>query len=172
MFFFYFRNPWYYYDSRYNPGYICKADKKLLRYIKRKSNLDWKVLLVNFRNEQYVWRFYPNLKENLKFESISNQLELTRKTNGLPENIIFIVGLVNMLTCFNRRIKFYLYVLHWNRRIFIYYDRYYRYLANEKKFGKQNFINSKYKYKLHFVAYICHRQCTGIRNIDKNHLCF
>ena len=25
--------------------------------------------------EQYVWRFYPNLKENPKFEGVSNKLE-------------------------------------------------------------------------------------------------
>ena len=170
--FFYFRNPWHYYDSRYNPGYICKADKKLLKYIKCKCSFDWKILLNNFRYEQYVWRFYPNLKENPKFESFSDQLELAHKTNGLPKNIIFIVGLVNILTCFNRRIKLYLYILHWNRRIFIYYNRYYRYLANEKKFGKRNFIKSKYRHKLHFIAYIHHREFTGVRNLDKNHLCY
>ena len=119
-----------------------------------------------------MWRFYPNLKENPKFESVSNKLELACKTNAFPKNIIFIIGLVNIITCFNRRIKFYLYMLHWNQRIFMYYNRYYRYLANEKKFGKRNFIKYKHSHKLHFIAYIYHRQFTGARNLDKNHLCY
>ena len=75
---------------------------QLLKYIKRKSRLDWRILLANFRYEQFVWRFYPILKENAKFETISNKLELRYKTNGLPKNIIFLVGLVNTITCFNR----------------------------------------------------------------------
>ena len=100
--FLYFRNPWDYYNSRKKPGHICKADKELLKYIKRKCSLDWRLLLVNYRYEQYVWRFYPNLKENPKFESVSNKLELAPKTNALPKNIVFIVELVNIITCFNR----------------------------------------------------------------------
>ena len=116
-----------------------------------------------------MWRFYPNLKENAKFETISNKLELRYKTNSLPKNIIFIIGLVNTITCFNRRIRYYLYILHWNQRIFMYYNRYYRYLSNDKKFGKKNFFKYKHSHKLHFVAYMCHRQYTGAR-LDRNHL--
>ena len=133
--------------------------------------MDWRVLLANFRYEQYVWRFYPNLKNNPKFEGVSNKLELLYKTNSLPKNIIFIIGLVNTITCFNRRIKYYLYILHWNQRIFMYYNRYYRYLGNDKKFGERKFLKYKHSHKLHFVAYIYHRQFTGARSLDKNHLC-
>ena len=131
--------------------------------------MDWRILLANFRYEQYVWRFYPNLKENAKFEAISNKLEIQYKTNSLPKNIIFIIGLVNTITCFNRRIKYYLYILHWNQRIFMYYNRYYRYLGNDKKFGKKKNLKYKHSHKLHFVAYMYHRQFTGVR-LDKNHL--
>ena len=141
----------------------------LLKYIRRKSNLDYRLLLENFRFEQYVWYFYPNLKENHKFETVSNQLEIYHyRTDGLPKNILIIVGLINIMTCFNRRIKFYLYALHWNQKIFMYYNRYYRYLHNEKKFGKKKFLNYKHGHKLHFVACIYHRQFTGVR-LDKNH---
>ena len=131
--------------------------------------MDWRILLANFRYEQYVWRFYPNLKKNAKFETISNKLELRYNTNALPKNIIFIIGLVNTITCFNRRIKYYLYILHWNQRIFMYYNRYYRYLGNDKKFGKKNCLKYKNSHKLHFIAYMYHRQFTGVR-LDRNHL--
>ena len=116
-----------------------------------------------------MWRFFPNLKENAKFETISNNLELRCTTNGLPKNIIFIVGLINTMTCFNRRIKYYFYILHWNQKIFTYYNRYYRYLGNDKKFGKKNFLKYKHGHKLHFVAYMYHRQLTAAR-LDRNHL--
>ena len=131
--------------------------------------MDWRLLLANFRYEQYVWRFYPNLKENNTFEAISNKLELRYKTMTLPRNIIFIVGLVNTITCFNRRIKYFLYILHWNQRIFMYYNRYYRYLNNDKMFGKKKFLSYKHSHKLHFIAYMYHRQFTGVR-LDRNHL--
>ena len=166
---FLFRYPCDYYDSRKKPGYICKADKQLLKYIKRKCSLDWRILLANFRYEQYVWRFYPNLKENGKFQSISNKLELQHKTNSLPKNIMFIIGLVNTITCFNRRIRYYYYILHWNERIFMYYNRYYRYISNDKKFGKKNFLKYRHSHKLHFVAYMYHRQFKATR-LDRNHL--
>ena len=143
---------------------------QLLKYIKRKCSLDWRVLIANFRYEQYIWRCYPNLKENYAFEAISNKLELRFKTQNLPKNIIFLIGLVNKITYFNRRIKYCLYILHWNQRIFMYYNRYYRYLCNDKMFGKnKKFLNYKHGHKLHFVAYMYHRQFTGVR-LDKNHL--
>ena len=129
----------------------------------------WKILLINFEYEQYIWRFYPNLKENAKLEIFSNQLEFDPETNSIPKNILFIVGLVNIYTCFNRRIRYYLYLLHWNQKLFLYYNRYYRYLANEKKFGKKTMLKKKHSHKLHLIACIYNRQLTGIR-IERNHL--
>ena len=157
------------YDSRKNSDYTSEDDIELLRYIKRKCKLDWRILLVNFKYEQYIWHFYPNLKENPKLETFSNKLELDFKTNSTPKNIIFIVGLVNAMTCFNDRLRYYLYILHWNQRLFMYYNRYYRYLANEKKFGKKTIFKKKHSHKVHLVACMYHRQLTGIR-IEKNHL--
>ena len=157
------------FDKRRNRKYTSKQDKELLAYIKKQSKLDWKILLIHFRYEQYVWRFYPTLKKNLKFTTFSRQLELSKTNNGLPKNIIFIVYLINSITCFNARIKYYFYILDWSNKIFLYYDRYYRYLGNERKFGKKKILPKRNSYKVHFVPYIYHRQLTGIR-IDKNHL--
>ena len=134
---FLFRYRYQPYDSRKNKDYTSEDDIELLKNIKRKSKLDWTILLANFKYEQYIWRFYPNLKDNPKLETISNQLEIEGKSNSIPENIVFIVGLINAMTCFNSRLMYYLYLLHWNQRIFIYYNRYYRYLANEKNLVKR-----------------------------------
>ena len=134
---FLFRYRYQPYDSRKNKDYTSEDDIELLKNIKRKSKLDWTILLANFKYEQYIWRFYPNLKDNPKLETISNQLEVEGKRNSIPENIVFIVGLINAMTCFNSRLMYYLYLLHWNQRIFIYYNRYYRYLANEKNLVKR-----------------------------------
>ena len=131
--------------------------------------MDWRILIANFQYEQFVWRFYPNIKENPKFEGFSDKLELRYKSNSLPKNIIFIVGLVNIITCFNRQIKYLLYIIHWNQKIFMYYNRYYRYLSNDKRFGEKKFLDYRHSHKLHFVACIYHRQFTGVR-LDKNHL--
>ena len=138
--------------------------------IKRKSKLDWKILLLHFKYEQYIWRFYPNLKQNRKIEKITYQLEFEVKTcNSIPTNIIFIVGTVNLITCFNSRLRYYLWILHWGQKLFLYYNRYYRYLDNETKFGKMRTLKKKHSDKLHFVACIYDRQLTGIR-LEKNHI--
>ena len=134
-----------------------------MKNIKRKCKLDWRILLAKFRYEQYIWHFYPNLKDNPKLETISNQLEFEARTDSIPKNIIFIVGLVNAVTYFNRRLRYYFYILHWNQRLFMYYNRYYRYLGNEKKFGKTTTLKRKHSHKLHFVACMYHRQLTGVR---------
>ena len=158
------------FDSRKNSKYITKIDIELLEYIKKQSKIDWKILLINFRYEQYVWRFYPILKRNLKIDTFSRQLELSKRNNGLPENIISIVYLVNRITSFNKRIKYYFYILHWNQRIFLYYYRYYRYLENEKKFNnKTKILTKRNSYKIHFIPYIYRRQLTGMR-IERNYL--
>ena len=45
-----------YFDSRKNKDYTSEEDIKLLEYIKNKSRLDWTILLINFRYEQYTLR--------------------------------------------------------------------------------------------------------------------
>ena len=106
------RQGYKHFDSQKTRKYIAKTDIELLKYIKKQSRLDWTILLINFRYEAYVWRFYPTLKRNLKIATFSRQLELNKRNNGLPKNIVFIVYLVNRVTCFNARIRFYFYVLH------------------------------------------------------------
>ena len=164
------RQGYNHFDSRRNSKYITKQDLELLAYIKKQSRIDWTILLINFKYEQYVWRFYPTLKRNLKLSTFSQQLELSKRNNGVPKNIIFIVYLVNRITCFNKRIKYYFYILHWSQRIFLYYDRYYRYLKNKKKFNnKRKILPKRNSYKIHFIPYIYRRQLTGMR-IERNYL--
>ena len=156
-------------DSRKNKDYISEDDIKLLQYVKRKSKTDYTVLLIHFRYEQYVWHFYPLLKTNPTLATISRELELANTNNSIPENIINIVYLINKATCFNARIRFYYYILSWEQKIFLYYNRYYRYLRNEREFNKKKALEKRNSYKVHFIPYIYHRQLTGIR-IDKNNL--
>ena len=113
------------------------------------------------------WRLYPRLKKNLKFERANKQLVKTN--NGLPKNIMFIVYLVNCITCFSAKIRYCFSVLHWNKKMFLYYNRYYRYLAIERKFGKGKILPKKYSHKTHFIPYLYRRQLTGSR-IDKINL--
>ena len=141
-----------------------------MKNIKRKSKLDCKILLLHFKYEQYIWRFYPNLKQNRKIEKITYQLEFEVGTcNSIPKNIVFIVGTINLLTCFNKRLRYYLWILHWSQKLFLYYNRFYRYLHNETKFGKTRTLKRKNSHKLHFIACIYNRQLTGIR-LEKNHI--
>ena len=157
------------FDSRKNKEYTSEDDIKLLKFIKNKSKLDWTILLINFKYEQYVWRFYPLLKRNHKFATMSRELELGKRNNSTPKNIIFIVYLINKMTCFNARIRYYFYILDWGQKIFLYYNRYYRYLANERKFGKKKLLKKRDSHKLHFVAWTYHRQITGII-LQRNYL--
>ena len=110
-----------------------------------------------------IWQLYPKLKKNQQFETLNRQLVLSKRNNGLPKNILFIVYFVNSLTYFNAKIRYCFRVLHWNKKIFLYYNRYYRYLENEKRFGKRKILPKRNNYKLHFIPYIYHRQFTGLR---------
>ena len=158
------------FDSKKTRKYIARLDIELLKYIRKQSIRDWEIILMNFRYESYVWRCYPTLKKNLEIATFSRQLELQKRNNGLPKNVLFIVYLVNRFTYFNARIRFYFYVLHWSQKIFLVYDRYYRYLDNERKFGKRKIIPKKYSYKVHLIPNLYRREVTGTR-INKNYMC-
>ena len=56
---------------------------------------------------------------------------------GCPHNILAIVELINMNTYFNRRIRYFFTLMSWAHNIFIYYNKFYRYLKNDKLFGKK-----------------------------------
>ena len=162
------KNRYNHFDSRKNKEYISEEDIKLLKYIKNKSRVDYKILLYNFSCEQYVWRFYPTLKTDAKFIMMSRKVEFKRN-NSIPKNIIDIVYLINKMTCFNARIRYHFNILEWSQKMFLYYNRYYRYLANETKFNKRKLLKKRNSHKVHFTAWIYHRQITGIR-LQRNYL--
>ena len=141
----------------------------LLKKIKQNSIFDWR-LLKTIYYEDYVWWSYPNIRQNEKLNVIIHEIEFKRN-NGVPKNIMLIVKLVNKITYFNKEIKHFIWILAWTQELFTYYNRYYRYLRNEKVFGKQNFLNYKNGHNLHFISYIKRRELTGVR-LNKNHMVF
>ena len=133
------------------------------------SHFDWRLIhSLNFKD--YIWWSYPNFKKNDKFDFYANKLDL-KVDNGLPKCIIKIVELINITTYFNRKIRIFAWILTWSQRIFWYYSRYYRYLHNQRLFGKRNFLNYNNGHKLHFISCLKKRELTGIR-LNKNHLKF
>ena len=62
-----------------------------------------------------------------------------------------------------------MWMLTWSQKIYRYYDRYYRYIRNERLFGGKKFLNYKHGHKLHFISYIKNRELIGIR-LNKNHM--
>ena len=144
----------------------------LLQRIYTKSGYNWSLVTNQFRYEDYVWWSYTNYNENRKLRIYIDQLEMDYKTDmGYPHNIIAIVELINMNTYFNRRIRYFFTLMSWAHNIFIYYNRFYRYLQNDRLFGKKRRLAIKHGHKLHFVRFIYHRQYTGVK-LNKNNLQF
>ena len=141
----------------------------LLRRIYYRSGYDWSLILVQFRNEDYIWWSYITYKESRTLARFIDKLEMHSCNLGYPQNIIKIVELINLHCYFNRRIRYFFTLMSWASNIFIYYNRYYRYLKNNKLFGKNEHLDVKNGHKLHFIAYIYHRQYTSSR-LNKNHL--
>ena len=137
--------------------------------IRQNSVFDWR-LIQNIYYEDYIWWAYPNIRRNEKLDLFIRQLNFIRN-NGIPKYIMIIVEFFNKITYFNENIKHFIWVLTWSREIIIYYNRYYRYLKNERLFGKKNFLSYKNGHKLHFISYIKNRELTGVR-INKNHMVF
>ena len=79
------RQGYNHFNSQRNRKYITKKDIELLAYIKKQSKIDWKILLINFKYEAYVWRFYPTLKNNLKITTFSKQIELNKQIMDSPK---------------------------------------------------------------------------------------
>ena len=141
----------------------------LLRRIYHRSGYDWSLILIQFRNEDYIWWSSVTYKESRTLNRFIDKLEMFSCNLGYPQNIIKIVELINLHSYFNRRIRYFYILMSWASNIFIYYNRYYRYQKNNRLFGKKEHLNLKHAHKLHFVAYMYHRQYTGVR-LDKNHL--
>ena len=141
----------------------------LLRKIYNRSGYNWSLILIQFRNEDYVWWSYntyqcPNLRRFIDILEMEQACD-----RGYPKNIIRIVEIINSYTYFNRRIRYFFTLMSWAHNIFIYYNRYYRYQANNRLFGIKQQLNIKNGHKLHFVAYMYHRQYTGVK-LNRNHL--
>ena len=144
----------------------------LLQKIYSKSGYNWYLITVQFSYEDYIWWSYTNYNENRQLRKYIDDLEMEYKTDlGCPNNIIHIVELINMNTYFNRRIRYFFTLMSWAHNIFIYYNRFYRYLKNDKLFGKTRYLAIKHSHKLHFVPFMYHRQLTGVK-LNKNNIHF
>ena len=167
-----------YYKKRIEKSdYILKQSRissriyfQLLKWIYSSSGYNWHLISNQFRFEDYVWWSFTNYQQNVRLRRFIDTLEMEYKCDmGCPHNIITIVELINMNTYFNRRIRYFFTLMSWAHNIFIYYNRFYRYLKNDKLFGKKQCLAIKNSHKLHFVAFMCHRQYTGVK-LNKNHL--
>ena len=176
-------------SNLYAVKYNHKENFVLLKYIKTNYPLDWLILKdtsvlriiteAYFSSQRklikpiiykdYIWWSYPNSKRTEKlFEAISDQ---SQRNDGTPGGILRLVQLINQITYFNKYIRRFFCFLAWNRQIFRYYNRYYRYLHNERLFGKKKFVSCRDGHKIHFVSYLKKRELTGIK-LNKNHLHF
>ena len=142
--------------------------RDLLRKIYH-SSYNWSLIRDEFRNEDYVWWSYSNYKENPTFNRFIDILEMRPCGNSYPPNIITIIEIINTYSYFNRRIRYFFILMSWAHNIFIYYNRYYRYKKNNKLFRIKQHLSIKHGHKLHFVAFLHHRQLTGAK-LNKNHL--
>ena len=138
-----------------------------MKYVRAQGYFDWRLITrINF--EDYRWWSYPNFKTQDKLEIFADNLDLQTEI-GLPKNIMRIIEIINFNTYFIKEIRRFAWVVTWNQSIFKHYNRYYRYLNNEKLFGKKKFLNYRHGHKLHLISYLKKREWTGIR-LNKNHL--
>ena len=150
----------------------CRLNSQLLRKIYNASGYNWHLIITLFKNEDYVWWSYVNYQHNCKLRRFIDIMEMEQSIDsGCPPNIISIIELINMNCYFNLRIRYFFSLMSWAHKIFIYYNRFYRYRRNNRLFGKKEHLDTKNGYKLHFVAYFYHRQFTGVK-LNKNHLRF
>ena len=148
----------------------CRLNSELLKKIYIRSGYNWHLILTLFHQEDYIWWSYVNYQENCKLRRFIDIIEMEYSTDsGCPPNIISIIQLINTNCYFNRRIRYYFSLMSWAHKIFIYYNRFYRYRKNNRLFGKKEHLNTRNGHKLHFIAYIYHRQFTGVK-LNKNHL--
>ena len=148
----------------------CRLNAELLGKIYYSSGYNWQLISTLFRNEDYVWWSYVNYQENRKLRRFIDILEMEHRIDrGCPRNIIRIIEIINMNCYFNRRVRYFFSLMSWAHKFFIYYNRYYRYKKNNKLFGKNEHLSTRNGHKLHFTAYMYHRQYTGAR-LNRNHL--
>ena len=154
------------YKRYYTARYPREENKLFLKRVQFRCYFNWKLIhSVNY--EDYIWWTYSSFKKNDKFEIFCSKLEFELDL-GLPKCIMKIVETINTVTYFNKEIRRFAWVVTWNRRVFKYYTRYYRYLRNEKIFGTKKFLNLKNGHKLHLISWLKNRELTGKR-LNKNH---
>ena len=167
-----------YYNKRVElSAYIKKQSKisrneyyLLLQKIYATSGYNWYLITNQFPHEDYIWWSYTNYSQNRKLRLYIDELEMDYKTDlGCPRNIISIVEIINVNTYFNRRVRYFFTLMSWAHNIFIYYNRFYRYLQNDKLFGKKQRVPTKDRHKLHFVPFMYHRQITAVK-LSRNNL--
>ena len=108
------------------------------------------IQVVKYQN--YLWWCSRTFEQNQSFRLFNTNLDL-RTDRGLKKCIMKIVELVNQVSYFNKEIRKFVCAATWYKHIFMYYNRYYRYLQNERLFGKK-FLNHKHGHKLRFISYI------------------
>lgn len=118
------------------------------------------IQVVKYQN--YLWWCSRTFEQNKNFALFNKNLDL-KNDRGLPKCIIKIVELVNQVSYFNKEIRKFVRAATWYKHIFMFYNRYYRYLHNERLFGKKKFLNYKHGHKLHFISYLKKRELTGHR---------
>ena len=106
--------------------------RNLLRKIHNRSGYNWSLILIQFRNEDYIWWSYVTYKESRTLNRFIDKLEMLSCNLGYLQNIIKIVELINLHSYFNRRIRYFYILMSWASNIFIYYNRYYRYKKNQQ----------------------------------------
>ena len=121
--------------------------------------------VVNYRS--YLRWCSQTFEREKKFILFSTNLDI-KCNNGLPKCILKIVELINQVSFFNKEIRKFVYGATWYKSIFMFYHRYYRYLHNERLFGKKKFVSCRHGHKVHFISYIKRRETTGCR-LNRNY---
>ena len=153
-------------NKEYCVRYQRQRNIIFLKRVKSRSYFHWRLIhSVNY--EDYIWWSYANFTRSNKFEIFCQQVQL-EKNSGLPKYIVKIIELINTSTYFNKEIRRFAFILTFGQDIFRYYNRYYRYLRNEKLFGRKKFLSYKNGHKLHFISCIKNREITGVR-LNKNY---
>lgn len=136
------------YNEQNQQKCLTMFNQKLMQVVKYQNHLWWRSRIFEKKNEKFRLFNY----------------NLMKRENGLPKCIIKIIEIVNLASCFNKQIRQFIRAATWYKYIFMYYNRYYRYLHNERVFGKKNFLNYKHGHKLHFIAYLRNAEINGNRN--------
>ena len=71
--------------QEYKPN--CGIYLDLLRRIYHRSGYDWSLILVQFRNEDYIWWSYISYQQSRELRRFIDILEMQSCDKGYPRNI-------------------------------------------------------------------------------------